>query len=67
MFFWDATSRVFGACDIYTWGGSGPQKVKSVINWPMPKNVKGVRGFLGLTRYYCKFIGNYGLITKPLT
>ena len=26
-----------------------PAKVKSVLEWPRPKNVKGVRGFLGLT------------------
>lgn len=44
-----------------------PLKVTSVINWPIPKNAKGVRGFLGLTRYYRKFILNYGKIAKPLT
>lgn len=44
-----------------------PSKVVSVTRWPIPKNVKGVRGFLGLTDYYRKFIKDYGKIAKPLT
>lgn len=44
-----------------------PEKVKCILAWPTPKNVKGVRGFLGLTRYYRKFIQDYGKIAKPLT
>ncbi|XP_050906359.1 uncharacterized protein LOC127120018 [Lathyrus oleraceus] len=44
-----------------------PTKVQSVIQWPIPKNAKGVRGFLGLTGYYRKFIKDYGKVAKPLT
>lgn len=44
-----------------------PEKVKCIVAWPEPRNVKGVRGFLGLTGYYRRFIKDYGKIAKPLT
>lgn len=44
-----------------------PNKVASVRNWPIPRNVKGVWRFLGLTRYYRKFIHSYGKLAKSLT
>ena len=43
-----------------------PTKLQSIKEWLVPKNVRGVWGFLGLTRYYRKFIKNYGQLAKPL-
>lgn len=44
-----------------------PNKVSSVIDWPIPTNVKEVHGFLGLTGYYRKFIKDYGKVARSLT
>lgn len=42
-------------------------KVEAVLAWLVPKSVKGLHGFLGLTGYYRKFIQNYGKIAKSVT
>lgn len=44
-----------------------PNKIKAIEKWPKVVNISKLRGFLGLTRYYRKFIKNYAHITAPLT
>jgi len=42
-------------------------KIDAVKAWPLPKTIRALRGFLGLTGYYRRFIHNYGIIAAPLT
>ncbi|KAA3470696.1 reverse transcriptase [Gossypium australe] len=42
-------------------------KVECVLNWPIPKTLKELRGFLGFSEYYRRFIKNYGIMDRPLT
>ena len=43
-----------------------PTKLAGIRDWTLPKDVKGVRSFLGFGNFYQRFIGNYTKITRPL-
>ena len=44
-----------------------PEKIRAVEQFPKPTMKKQIRGFLGLTGCYRKFIGDYARIALPLT
>ena len=42
-------------------------KIKAIKEWKIPTSIKHLRGFLGFTEYYHKFVKNYWRIAAPLT
>jgi hypothetical protein len=42
-------------------------KVKAIRTFPLPRNVRDVRAFLGLAGYYRSFIKDFAAMSKPLT
>jgi transposase InsO family protein len=44
-----------------------PRKIEAVKEWPVPKNVKEIKSFLGLAGYYRKFVQDFSRIAAPLT
>ena len=41
-------------------------KISAVVEYPVPRNAKELKQFLGLSNYYRRFIENYALIAEPL-
>jgi hypothetical protein len=46
---------------------ASPDKVKAIMNYPVPKTVKEVRSFLGLASFYRRLVPQFAQIAKPLT
>jgi hypothetical protein len=44
-----------------------PDKIKAVVDFPLPKTEKQIKQFLGLTGYYRRLIKDYAKIAQPLS
>ena len=44
-----------------------PEKVRAIHDWPVPKTIRQVRGFLGLAGWYRRFIENFSTVVFPIT
>jgi hypothetical protein len=42
-------------------------KIKSIMDWPTPKDVAVIRSFMGLAGYYRRFIKGFSKIGYPIT
>ena len=43
-----------------------PKKIKAIVNWQEPKNVKDIRAFIGFANFYWQFIDNFSALASPL-
>ena len=44
----------------------GPERTKPILNHPLPMTLRQLRGFLGITSYYCIWFLGYGELARPL-
>jgi hypothetical protein len=44
-----------------------PKKVAAILDWKAPKDVRGIKSFIGMTGYYRCFIEGFSKIARPMT
>jgi hypothetical protein len=44
-----------------------PKKIKLIMEWPVPKDVADIQSFIGITRYYRRFVEGFSKIAYPIT
>lgn len=44
-----------------------PEKIETIQKWSIPTTIKALRGFLGLSGYYRKFVKNYSHVAALMT
>lgn len=43
------------------------KKIQAILDWPPPRDVSELRGFLGLCSYYRRFAKGFSQVASPLT
>ncbi|XP_038702588.1 uncharacterized mitochondrial protein AtMg00860-like [Tripterygium wilfordii] len=66
MCLWTETIEYLGHVVFGKGVSTNPSKLKAILEWLVPTNVNELKGFLGLTTYYRKFVPNYGKICQQL-
>ncbi len=46
--------------------GLEEKKVTDVRNWPVPSNLKQLKGFIGFCNFYRRFLKNFSIVARPL-
>jgi hypothetical protein len=44
-----------------------PDKISTIVKWPVPKSLQELQGFLGLGNYFRSFVPRYSTLVAPLT
>ena len=43
------------------------ENIRAILEWPSPKYITELRGFIGICTYYKKFVKGFSKLTSPLT
>ena len=43
-----------------------PKKVAAILDWKAPKDVRGIKSFIGMVGYYRRFIEGFSNIVRPM-
>ena len=43
------------------------ENIRAILEWPSPKNITKLRGFIGICTYYMKFLKGFSKLNSTLT